>query len=157
MPNIVYNKLKFTCHGEVKADKIKAFFEHQDLVLSFQKLIPVPPGISDPNPCVLSQEEHKWCIDNWGTKWDAMNAEITHEDDWKIGYTFETAWNIPKPIIELIFKEFSDCNINYLAADDGGWIAYHQSIGDDRIIEINDFSENPKMKQALFEALNTSY
>lgn len=157
MPNIVYNKLKFTCHGETKADNVKEFLQAGEIPLSFAKLIPVPHGISDPDPRILSSDENKWCTENWGTKWDAMNPLITHKADWRIGYTFQTAWCMPTPIIKLIFNKFPDCNITYLAADDGGWIAFYQHKSDDGLIEIIDFSQNDQMKDVLLSALNTDY
>ena len=44
---------------------------------------------------------YDWCIDNWGTKWNA--AEATIGDDY---LEFETAWDAPHPIITELSRRF---------------------------------------------------
>ena len=42
---------------------------------------------------------HKWCCENWGTKWGICDAHLSYEDDLEIHYDFSTAWSPPLPLI----------------------------------------------------------
>lgn len=100
MPNHVYNKIIFNS-------------ENAELIISecctsgkfdFATLIPRPISVyvadfsgedSDDfcNHCWFS-----WNKENWGTKWNAYNC--AHSIDNGIAViTFETAWNVPYPVI----------------------------------------------------------
>ena len=46
---------------------------------------------------------YEWCIENWGTKWGAINARI--EGDHLV---FETAWSPPTPVIVALAKKFPE-------------------------------------------------
>lgn len=41
---------------------------------------------------------YHWCIDNWGTKWNACDTDPITEDS----TSFDTAWSAPEPIFEKI-------------------------------------------------------
>lgn len=47
-----------------------------------------------------------WCNENWGTKWDACDCEITEEDENLLVYSFSTAWTPPLPIYKAIHEKF---------------------------------------------------
>lgn len=52
---------------------------------------------------------YSWCIQNWGTKWDARRTEITEPftiDEGYIEIRFDTAWSPPLPIFEKMFAAF---------------------------------------------------
>ena len=40
---------------------------------------------------------YEWCIKNWGTKWNSIDASFSLEDD-SIVYKFHTAWAEPLPV-----------------------------------------------------------
>jgi hypothetical protein len=42
---------------------------------------------------------YDWCINNWGTKWGALNA-VVQTGDGSAMLHFETAWNPPLPVIK---------------------------------------------------------
>lgn len=44
---------------------------------------------------------YDWSYRNWGTKWNAMEAEVNFDDEHPY-ISFDTAWCAPAPIIELI-------------------------------------------------------
>lgn len=59
---------------------------------------------------------HSWATKNWGTKWNACDAdcEIIYEEDYTLmHYTFYTAWSLPLPIIIHIIKNFPNLEMNY--------------------------------------------
>lgn len=161
MPNHCYQKLKFHYHGsaENRLDAVFAYLTNSEGLIDFQKIIPQPNGIQDPNPNHLSDSERLWCIENWGTKWNAYNVRKMFKEKWKLGFEFSTAWSVPVPIIEKIFSMFPDVDKEYVAADDGGWVAQMWKYDSDTAtVEKTDFKdENKDFQSALFCALNTEY
>ncbi len=52
---------------------------------------------------------YSWCVQNWGTKWNACRTEMTEPftiDEGYIEICFDTAWSPPLPIFEKIFAIF---------------------------------------------------
>jgi len=49
---------------------------------------------------------YEWSIENWGTKWDACEPFIDHNDIDYFAVSFETAWSPPIAWIENIMKDF---------------------------------------------------
>lgn len=56
---------------------------------------------------------YDWCIENWGTKWDACECKIG--DDY---LEFETAWDAPFPIIEELSRRFPKLTFSHEYADE---------------------------------------
>jgi hypothetical protein len=48
---------------------------------------------------------YDWCINNWGTKWNAYNARFEDEGD-RLIFNFNTAWAPPEPIIRKLIEMF---------------------------------------------------
>jgi hypothetical protein len=59
---------------------------------------------------------YDWCVGNWGTKWNAMEVDISLEDN---TIRFQTAWSAPTPVIEKLAKLFPDVNIHHIWSDEG--------------------------------------
>lgn len=57
---------------------------------------------------------YDWCVDNWGTKWDAMETEIIDDDT----VSFWTAWSNPDPIIYELARRYPDRLIEHWWADE---------------------------------------
>ena len=70
---------------------------------------------------------YHWCIDNWGTKWNACDPYKASENI----IVFDTAWNHPEPIIQKI-SELFDVNVKLAYADENfnggncGFMEYDQ-------------------------------
>ena len=70
---------------------------------------------------------YHWCIDNWGTKWNACDIYMASEDI----IVFYTAWNHPEPVIQKI-SELFDVNVKLAYADENfngcncGFMEYDQ-------------------------------
>jgi hypothetical protein len=61
---------------------------------------------------------YDWCIEKWGTKWNAYDFDIT-EDDISDGIiTFNTAWSMPYPVIEKLSENNPDTEIEVKYADE---------------------------------------
>ena len=51
---------------------------------------------------------YHWCIENWGTKWDACDKSIDYEDDEILALTFNTAWSPPEGIVEKLREKYPE-------------------------------------------------
>jgi hypothetical protein len=122
MPNWCSNTL--TISGDAK--QIKEFKEISEVKgkektdLSFNKTVPIPsiinqeatisPSKDKPNKLLKkllgADNWYDWSVKNWGTKWDANNAELTMDNDEYLEYIFETAWNPPVEWLEKVSKKF---------------------------------------------------
>ncbi len=53
---------------------------------------------------------YEWCIENWGTKWNAMyvtrTANTLADGLQEIIYTFDTAWSPPIPVVAKMAEMF---------------------------------------------------
>lgn len=79
--------------------------------LHFGNFIPEPP----------ESDGYKWCIDNWGTKWDACYCEFSQEEDEVMSYQFETAWAVPMPIYEAMAEKFPNLTFDIRSEEEQGW------------------------------------
>ena len=57
---------------------------------------------------------YNWNCDNWGTKWNSINAEreICEYGD-HVKYTFETAWAAPREILIALKEQYPDLQFNW--------------------------------------------
>lgn len=99
MPNWVINKVKFNCDHDKFMEIVKDIScEDCFGLIDFNKVIPMPE----------SEEAnwYHWCIENWGTKWNArLNTSLNFDDDDTV-ILFVTAWSTPEPII-LLFRSIT--------------------------------------------------
>ena len=51
---------------------------------------------------------YNWSIANWGTKWDACESNIQHNDIDYFTVSFDTAWSPPIAWIDNIMQDFPD-------------------------------------------------
>ncbi|OUM65463.1 hypothetical protein PIROE2DRAFT_59971 [Piromyces sp. E2] len=56
---------------------------------------------------------YKWQVDNWGTKWNCYETYIHGNSIY-----FQTAWDIPKPIINKLAELLPDIPFNYMWAEE---------------------------------------
>lgn len=175
MPNHIYQRIKFSYHGEDESI-IKKVIEHlksEESDFDFNKIIPSPADMFTGN---LGEKERLMCLEkgidnwydwqrkNWHTKWNAYGIE-TFQKGWTYVIDFQTAWNWPKPVIEKIFADFSvmfpGINIEYSAACEGGCFAVHAHNYDliDTVMSLfnwyNDNDDNGMIRSALYMSLKT--
>ena len=133
MPNWCYNRI--TIYGdsetEAKLKEIEKIFESKQ---PFNEIYPIPDFKNIPNEKgeLPKLEQHKndkgdvvwetfnfpdgtnddrwysWCINNWGTKWDACDKSIDWEDDEILALTFNTAWSPPEGIVERLRDKYPE-------------------------------------------------
>ena len=56
---------------------------------------------------------YDWCINNWGTKWNACRTEIKNNV-----ISFETAWDPVPKLIELLSKDYPNAKFYYDFSDE---------------------------------------
>jgi hypothetical protein len=49
---------------------------------------------------------YEWSCENWNTKWNACDAELTENRDGSIQFNFDTAWSFAYPIFEKLVADF---------------------------------------------------
>ena len=90
-------------------DDIKKFIKenvNEDNELSFAMSCPVPEQ--------LGEWDYGWCIENWGTKWEANDSHVYDQD-----IHFETAWGPPKPWLEKVAEKYTSLSFTLRYAECG--------------------------------------
>lgn len=102
--------------------KFKKFAKEGKDLLSANKFIPYPEKYRKLDEIAdKTEKEHKprpkdgfnsggyeWCIENWGTKWGIVKAELIDESENRLIYAFATAWSAPLPVIQKMGEMFPD-------------------------------------------------
>ena len=134
MPNWCYNRID-VYGDEDTTDQVKEIHDiFENETQPFNKIFPIPDFKTIPREDgqlpVLEQKLNKdgsvfyetynfpdgknddrwyhWCIDNWGTKWDACDKSIDYEDSEILALTFNTAWSPPEGIVERLREKYPD-------------------------------------------------
>lgn len=66
-------------------------------------------------PCIEDDEIHdnSWCIENWGSKWDADDVALISRDDESIKLHFASAWAPPIALYENLVENDWDVEAYY--------------------------------------------
>ena len=134
MPNWCYNRIRIDADSE-QVEKLKEihdiFEKHSD---PFNQILPIPDFKNIPNEKgeLPKLEQHKgkdgevvwetynfpdgtnddrwymWCVNNWGTKWDACDKSVEYEDSEILALTFNTAWSPPEGIVEKLRERYPE-------------------------------------------------
>ena len=89
---------------------------------------------------------YDWRCEEWGTKWDACEAHIDHNDIDYFAVSFDTAWSPPIAWIENIMKDFPGLQF-ILEYDEPGMcfggklLAQHNKLWDDDHWDVDQASE----------------
>lgn len=119
MPNYCSNTLTIECPDHI-FEQIKNLVQGEHSVFDFDKIVPMPDHIFRGN---LGDKERElygennwydWSYENWGTKWNAMDAVLTEDE-----YVFVTAWSPCSPVIATLAKLFPDAIIHYEYQESG--------------------------------------
>ena len=123
MPNWCENDVTIECED---LDSILDFLHDEENLFSFDKLIPYPQEYIEKDkaaeaafkegnylPDGYNQGGYNWCIENWGTKWDACETKMDRVDKDLIVFHFDTAWAPPEPVIEALAKKFPTAIVSH--------------------------------------------
>lgn len=64
---------------------------------------------------------YDWCINNWGTKWNAAMVNVLRESPNRVVFTFDTAWAAPLPIAEALVSQFGKVWIEWRYLNEEDW------------------------------------
>ena len=70
----------------------------EELLIDFNTAAKYPEGLVYSN-IANKDDGYHWCVDNWGTKWNASDPCIKRIGKNSVFLQFETAWSPPKPVI----------------------------------------------------------
>ena len=141
MPNWTSNNVLFV-GKENQLKKLQTMLKSDDNEFDFNNVIPMPNELSD---TVSGSENAKpewqkkrsqeliskygadnwysWSIENWGTKWNAIDTEVEQRDGTLI-YRFNTAWDAPRNIAEALLRMqktiLQDINISWECIHEDG-------------------------------------
>lgn len=110
----------------------------------------VPPPSENPSPRMsLNDPLSNWFVDNWGTKWDAINPIVqTHKRN-KIVLIFDTAWSPPDNWLKHIHTMFPDLQFNLVWVDEdfpsSGYICTQKDSDQIRFVEFKH--EDPEARE----------
>ena len=66
---------------------------------------------------------YDWRVQNWDTKWDCYDVEVTDDDPESVEIEFNTAWSPPEPICAAIRDEYPDVSVSWFYDEPGCEIA----------------------------------
>ena len=66
---------------------------------------------------------YDWNVRNWGTKWDACNAEMTNDDptSGSLGYRFDTAWSPAEGAFQAMVAQHPELSFEFYNEEEQGW------------------------------------
>lgn len=94
MPNWCDNSLTIRHADKSKLDELESELNKGDDSQLLQHLRPHE-----------SEWDYGWCVENWGTKWDARVYGWERTDDETMFVSFETAWSPPITLYEYLEQE----------------------------------------------------
>jgi len=62
---------------------------------------------------------YDWRLQNWDTKWDAYDVEVTDDDPECLEVQFNTAWGPPDPICHKIREDYPDISVSWFYDEPG--------------------------------------
>lgn len=116
MPNWCHNRVEIYGEG---AEEIANKIASEETPFDFAKIVPEPDYDKiDVAPTFKKEDSDfrmptwwDWRVQNWGTKWNSSDCEVTIMDDEQIEFTFNTAWGPPEPIIHKLRELYPDVEI----------------------------------------------
>lgn len=130
-------------------------------VFDFNQIIPSPAFIFTNDALKGGSREEStgrnWYEFNrhrWGTKWNAYDMSILEHASEKLVIKFDTAWNIPEPVIKELVTWFPELTFFHEFFDEGGWFfgdrLYHSGALDkDRYINGDERAKYHDLERCL--------
>ena len=144
MPNWCDNSVRIRGSKEDIAAVKEKLNGPNNMVFDFNAIKPMPQALlnvsapakmhEDPQKVEFNKKKYgavdwyDWANNQWGTKWNASEAQLSEEDEENIVYTFQTAWAPPMPVYEEFTRQWPNLKI-YVSYDESGmgfsgWTCY---------------------------------
>ncbi len=72
---------------------------------------------------MIDDRWYDWRCQNWDTKWDAYEINITDDDPDQLEVEFETAWSPPEAICHAIREQYPDLAVSWFYDEPGCEVA----------------------------------
>ena len=144
MPNLCDNTLNISNADKSKIDALETELKKDDAeILKF--LRPYE-----------GEWDYGWCVENWGTKWDARVIDYFRDGDNSISITFETAWGPPLTLYSYLYESDEGWEIDAYYNEPGMCFAGTWYNGSDDLYEYAELSAD-EIDEELPEELNEMY
>ena len=139
MPNHCHNSVTVYSANTHDVAKIKQMFEDENC---FTQIIPEPDWPNTPNDKGELPVKHEdpwltyrfadgkaddrwydWRVQNWDTKWDCYDVEVTDDDPECTEIQVNTAWAPPEAICTALREQYPDVSISWCYDEPGCEIA----------------------------------
>ena len=139
MPNHCHNRVTVYSANTHDVAKIKQMFEDENC---FTQIIPEPDWPNTPydkGELPVKHEDpwltyrfadgkaddrwYDWRVQNWDTKWDCYDVEVTDDDPECTEIQFNTAWSPPEAICSALREQYPDVSISWFYDEPGCEIA----------------------------------
>ena len=100
--------------------------------------------------------DYGWCVENWGTKWDARVIDYFRDGDNSISITFETAWGPPLTLYSYLYESDEGWEIDAYYNEPGMCFAGTWYNGSDDLYEYAELRAD-EIDEELPEELNEMY
>ena len=131
-------------HEIVQVDEPSNHTESRLNVFNFNKICPMPNNVDD---------WYDWRCENWGTKWNSIEAKVTRLYDDSITYEFDTAWDCPRGIAYVIQNHIAlEVRVDWRCHHEDD---YHNV--EDIVLNMNsplDIVQREKLEKLRIEQLN---
>ena len=143
MPNWCNNVVTINSDDPEQIKRIEAAVNQGKL---FEEFMPFPNG----------EWDYGWCVENWGTKWDARVIDYFRDGDNSISITFETAWGPPLTLYSYLYESDEGWEIDAYYNEPGMCFAGTWYNGSDDLYEYAELSAD-EIDEELPEELNEMY
>ena len=119
MPNYCDNFLTIDGNHTTR-EEILMLMKSEDSAFDFEKILPMPDyiyrgGIGTKEKEIYGENNwYDWSVENWGTKWNSVDAEIHSNEIY-----FQTAWSPCDPVIAALAKKFPTMRFTYTFMETG--------------------------------------
>ena len=144
MPNWCDNTLNISNADKSKIDALETELQKKDSEIL--KLLRPYEG----------EWDYGWCVENWGTKWDARVIDYFRDGDNSISITFETAWGPPLTLYSYLYESDEGWEIDAYYNEPGMCFAGTWYNGSDDLYEYAELSAD-EIDEELPEELNEMY
>jgi len=112
MPNWCNNSLLI----EGDAKKIRELVEEAqkgDDACFFELIKPMPKELEGTTAPSDTPNWYDWCVNEWGTKWDACCIYVVESGDGFASFSFDTAWSPPFGVYNALTEQGFSVNAEY--------------------------------------------
>ena len=95
-------------------------------------------------PDGFNQGGYDWCVDHWGTKWNAYSTELAQTPN-IASINFHSAWAPPLPVIKKLAETFPEFEFDFQYFEGGmGFCGHIQYRNRREVLNISDNYDGPK-------------